>query len=58
MQALTFMAEPHALQASTSKLMTRLRRYAQVIGARRSAGVGGSSVTRALGSSAPICRRH
>ena len=46
-QAMTFTAPPQALQVAMSILKTRLSRCAQVIDARRSAGVGGSSATLA-----------
>ena len=48
MQAITFTAPPHSLQVSMSMLNTRLRRCAQVIDARRSAGDGRSTTTLAL----------
>lgn len=48
MQAMTFMAPPHSPQVSMSILNTRFNLCAQVIDARRSAGVGGSSDTSTL----------
>jgi hypothetical protein len=47
MQAMTFAVPPHLVQASISMLNTRFKRCAQVMAARRSAGVGGSSDTLA-----------
>jgi hypothetical protein len=48
MQAITFTAPVHSLQVLMSILKTRLRRFAQVIDTRRSAGDGRSSTTLAL----------
>ena len=45
MQAMTLTCPPQAWQIAMSMLNTRLRRCAQVIEARRSAGVGVSSDT-------------
>ena len=43
MQAITFTTPVHSLQVLMSILQTRLRRFAQVIDARRSTGDGRSS---------------
>jgi hypothetical protein len=55
MQAMMRIAPPRTEQASMSMPNTRLRRYAQVIAARRSAGVR-SSVWAAACSLAPLPR--
>lgn len=48
MQAMTLTAPPHLQQVSMSMLNTRLRRCAQIMDARCSAGVGGSSNSQAF----------
>jgi hypothetical protein len=60
MLAIILTAPPQAWQVSMSMLNTRLSRCAQVIAARRSAGVGSSGIARceALASPAPFSRSH
>ena len=58
MQAITFTAPVHSLQVLMSILKTRLRRFAQVIDARRSAGDGPFLDYFGLVASAPLWGCH